>query len=66
MKAWYKSRVLWFNGIASVLVALEAVFHVLQPLLGPAVYPIALVTVTLVNSLLRVITTQGIGRSDKP
>lgn len=66
MKAWWKSRVLWFNAIATALVGAEAVFHVLQPLLGPAVYPVALVAITMVNGFLRIITTQGIGRSDQP
>lgn len=60
MKKWYKSKTLWFNAVATALVALEAIFHVLQPLLGPAFYPVALVAITVINGFLRVITTQGL------
>lgn len=60
MKAWWKSKTLWFNAFATMLVAIEAVFHVLQPLLGPVVYPVALVVITGTNALLRTITKQGL------
>jgi len=65
MKPWYKSRTLWFNALAGALLSLEAVFHVLQPLLGPVFYPTVLVGVTVINGFLRIITTQGIGNVDK-
>lgn len=62
MKPWYKSKTIWFNAIAMSLIAMEAVFHVLQPLLGPVIYPVALVAITAINGFLRVITSQGIVR----
>ena len=61
MKPWYRSKTIWFNAIAAAFVALEAVFHLLQPLLGPVTYPVVLVVITVGNAFLRVITTQGIG-----
>ena len=62
MKRWYKSKTIWFNALAGVLIAIESVFHVLQDILGPTAYPLALVLVVVVNGFLRVITTQEIGR----
>lgn len=65
MKVWWKSRTLWFNAIAGALLSLEAVFQVLQPLLGPAVYPVALVAITVINGFLRILTSQGLYAKSK-
>lgn len=59
-KRWYKSKTLWFNAALAALTALEASASLLQPLLREAVYPVLVVTLTVGNALLRVITTQAI------
>jgi hypothetical protein len=60
MKAWWKSKVLWFNAIVSGLVALEATFSALQSLLPTNVYAIAVTVLAVGNAVLRIITTQGL------
>jgi hypothetical protein len=62
MKAWWKSKVLWFNAIVSGLVALEATFSALQTLLPTNIYAIAVTVLALGNAILRIITTQGISK----
>ena len=60
MKAWWKSKVLWFNAIVSGLVALEATFSALQSLLPTNTYAIAVTVLAVGNAVLRIITTQGL------
>jgi len=62
MKAWWKSRVLWFNAIVSGLVALEATFSALQSLLPGNIYAISVTVLAVGNAMLRIVTTQGIGK----
>lgn len=62
MKSWWQSRVLWFNAIVSGLVALEATFSALQSLLPGNVYAIAVTVLAVGNAILRIVTTQGIGK----
>jgi hypothetical protein len=59
-KAWWKSRTLWVNAMAAMLVALEAGTGVLQPLLPINLYTALAVGLPVVNALLRVITTSGV------
>lgn len=59
-KPWYQSRMLWFNAIVALLIALEAGFSLLQPYMQPMMYAYILLAVTLINAVLRVITTQGL------
>lgn len=60
MKPWYKSKILWFNAVVAALVALEASFSILQPLIPANVYAVLSVVLTVGNAALRVITTQAI------
>ena len=60
MKPWYKSKTLWFNTIVAALVALEASFSILQPLVPANVYAVLSVVLTVGNAALRVITTQAL------
>lgn len=59
-KHWRQSRTLMFNALAGVLTAVELNLHLLQPLLGEYTYPILLFGVTVVNAVLRVLTTQAL------
>jgi hypothetical protein len=59
-KVWWKSKTLWVNAIAAMLVALEAGTGVLQPMLPVNLYTVLAVGLPIVNALLRVITTAGV------
>lgn len=59
-KVWWKSKTLWVNAIAAMLVALEAGTGVLQPILPVNLYTVLAVGLPIVNALLRVITTAGV------
>lgn len=59
-KAWWKSKTLWVNAVAAMLVALEAGTGVLQPLLPVNLYTVLAVGLPIINALLRVITTSGV------
>ena len=61
-KAWYKSKVVWFNAASAALVAIEASIHVMQDLLGPSAYLGIVGVVAAVNVILRTMTSQGIGK----
>lgn len=59
-KVWWKSRTLWVNAVAAMLVALEAGTGILQPLLPVNLYTVLAVGLPIINALLRVITTSGV------
>ena len=59
-KAWWKSRTLWVNAVAAMLIALEAGTGILQPLLPINLYTVLAVGLPIINALLRVITTSGV------
>jgi hypothetical protein len=59
MKKWYKSKVVWFNIIMAAMVALEASFSSLQPVLPVNVYGVLITVLAVGNAVLRVISTQG-------
>lgn len=60
MKKWYHSKTLWVNVTVAALVAFEAVFGLLQPVLPVNLYTSIAVGLPVVNAILRVITTEGI------
>jgi hypothetical protein len=60
MKAWYQSKTLWINAVVAALAALEAGTGILQPFLPANFYAIVAVGLPIVNSVLRIITTQGL------
>ena len=58
MKVWWQSKTIWFNLVMAVLGSLEATLHLLQPLFGASLYGVGAVFVAIVNTALRVVTTQ--------
>jgi len=59
-KKWYKSKTLWLNALAAALIAIEANYSLLAPVLGPSTYGTLAVILAGLNAVLRVITTQGV------
>ena len=64
-KAWYKSKTILVNAGVAALVALEAVTGFLKPYVGDAFYAAIAVALPVVNAMLRVITTEGVGKRDE-
>lgn len=60
-KVWWKSRTLWANAVVGALVALEAKTDLLQPFLPVNFYSAVAVGLPVLNAMLRVITSTGIG-----
>jgi hypothetical protein len=63
MKPWYTSKTIWVNIFVAVLASLEATTGLLKPYLPEHWYVILAVGLPVVNILLRVITTQPIGKA---
>lgn len=59
-KAWYRSRTLWLNVAALMLLAAEAKFALLQPLLPANVYACIAFALPVANAALRLITTTAL------
>jgi hypothetical protein len=59
-KSWWKSRTLWINAVAAMLVALEASTGMLQPNLPVNLYTALAVGLPIVNAFLRVVTASGV------
>lgn len=66
MKPWWQSKTLIINAIAAALVALEAGTGMLKPYLPDNFYVMVAVGLPIINSIMRVVTTQGLnlGKSD--
>ena len=62
MKPWWQSKTLWVNAVIAALAALEAGTGLLQPFLPVNFYAAVAVGLPVVNSVLRVITTQGLSK----
>jgi hypothetical protein len=60
MKRWYQSKTIVVNVVAAGLVALEAVFGLLQPHLPMNFYTALAVGLPIINAMLRVITSEAI------
>lgn len=60
MKPWYRSKTILVNVFAAGLVALEAVFGLLQPHMPVNFYTALAVALPVVNAMLRVITSEGL------
>lgn len=67
-KPWYKSKTLWFNGLALVLGMVEMQFKLLEQYIPAAVFPALAFVLAVVNVLLRFITTTAliVPRVDQP
>jgi hypothetical protein len=59
-KRWYASRTLWLNAAAAGMVALEAGWGLLQPMLPVNFYTALGVVLPVANAVLRVLTSQGV------
>jgi hypothetical protein len=66
MKAWWRSKVIWFNLFAGSFATLEATFHFLRPMFGDMLYGVGAVIIAMVNMVLRVTTNQQIVFGKKP
>lgn len=59
-KPWWQSRTLWLNAGAAGLVALEAGWGLLQPIIPVNFYTLMAVMLPVANAMLRVVTSQGV------
>jgi hypothetical protein len=59
-KPWYQSRTLQLNLLAALFLAIEANFHLVQPLLPVNVYASAAFALAVMNTVLRVLTTASL------
>lgn len=62
MKPWYKSKTILVNAAVAGLVALEASTGVLKGVVADNFYTVIAVALPVINAMLRIITTQPIGR----
>lgn len=60
MKPWWRSKTLIVNAVAAGLVALEAGTDMLKPYLPDNFYVLLAVGLSVINAVLRVVTTQAI------
>lgn len=65
-KAWWKSRTIRINVLIGVLAAAESQLHLIQPLLPVNFFALVAFALPLVNTALRILTVQAVGRSDAP
>jgi len=61
-KSWVTSKTLWFNILCAVVAAAEGAFGVFQGVLAGNVYAALAVILAVGNAVLRILTTEGIGR----
>ncbi len=59
-KRWFTSKTLWLNAIAAGLIALEASWGLLQPLLPVNFYSALAVALPVANAVLRVLSNKGV------
>lgn len=60
MKKWWKSKVVWFNFIVTVLLLAEANVEKLRGLLPDDKYQLAAFGLPIINLVMRFISTQGL------
>lgn len=60
-KRWFTSKTLWLNTIVAALVALEANWGLLQPMLPVNFYTAIAVLLPVANAVLRVFSSKGVG-----
>lgn len=59
-KPWHTSKTIRFNVFAAVMMVAEVKFNLLQPLLPLNFYALLGFVLPVVNTALRIITTQGV------
>ena len=64
-KTWKNSKTIWVNATVLALASLEANTGLLQPLLPINFYNLIAILLPIVNTYLRVITTESIIDKDK-
>lgn len=57
MKKWWKSKMLWLNGLTALAAALEATTGMLKPYIGEGGYVLLLILLPVANAMLRVVST---------
>jgi len=60
MKAWWKSKTLWFNMLVAFGAAAESQLGLLRPFVGEAGYVTLVMMVPAINVGLRFISTTGL------
>lgn len=61
-KPWYKSKLVWFNALVAMGTAVEASLHIVSDKFPPEVYFVLVVSIAVVNVLLRFATNTGIDK----
>ena len=64
-KPWWTSKTLWFNALVAALATLEASSGLIQPYVPGNIYGWALMLLTVGNSVLRIVTAQGLALTAK-
>lgn len=64
-KTWKNSKTIWVNATVLALASLEANTGLLQPLLPVNFYNLVAIALPIINTYLRVITTESIVNTDK-
>jgi hypothetical protein len=64
MKPWYTSKTIWVNIMVAVLASLEATTGILKPYLPDYWYVFLAVGLPVINIVLRIVTTQPIGKAN--
>lgn len=59
-KPWYRSRTLWFNAAAAVLLVIEQQLGLIKPIMGAETYAAFALAVMSINAVLRVVTSMGL------
>jgi hypothetical protein len=62
MKHWSRSKTIWVNAVIAALASFESVTGFLQPYVPVNIYALISITLPIINSVLRVITTKGISK----
>ena len=60
MKAWYRSKTMWFNIISALLVALEGYVGMLAVHFGPDAMQVVVGVIVVGNMALRAATTTAV------
>lgn len=58
-KRWYASKTLWLNAVIAGMVALEASWGLVQPLLSVNFHSAIAVVLPVLNAVLRVLGSKG-------